>query len=349
MKPDRAVAKIAVLGAGYMGSAITFPLAENGMDVRLWGTWLDDEIIQSCRAGVHPKLKKRLPESVALFSSSELEACLDSVDCVILAVTSEGFPAVFDKLLPLLSESMFLMTVTKGFVAWHGRVERVSAWALERSRHRFPDAGVRWASIGGPVKAVELASHVPTASVYGVRGPEGLPWSFSTDTYRVHLCRDVAGVELCSALKNIYALVLGICDGQSSGADGKRDNLKALLFSRAVEEMAAVVEAFGGRRDTVTGLAGVGDLYVTAQSGRNRRFGELVGRDMKPREAYQRMLDEGEVAEGYRTLELALRFLRQPKKLEIGSLPLLAALERIVIMENSAEREIRRYLKSSGS
>jgi glycerol-3-phosphate dehydrogenase (NAD(P)+) len=199
------------------------------------------------------------------------------------------------------------------------------------------------------VKAVELAYFVPTATVYGIRSPDGFPGSFSTNTYRVYLCRDVAGVELCSALKNVYALALGICDGLTSEAEGKRDNLKALLFSRAVGEMIAVVEAFGGNSDTATGLAGVGDLHVTAQSGRNRRFGEMVGKGIKPREAYRRMLDEGEVAEGYRTLELALRFLRQSKVSETGSLPLLAALERIVIMENSAEKEILRYLASCGS
>ena len=110
------MADVAVLGAGYMGSAITFPLCENGHGVRLWGTWLDDELVAAAREGDHPRLHKRLPERVRLFYAHELEDALHGVDFLIIAVTSEGFLPVFGKLLENLDQPLPFFTVTKGFV-----------------------------------------------------------------------------------------------------------------------------------------------------------------------------------------------------------------------------------------
>jgi len=91
--------KIAVLGAGYMGSAITFPLSDNGFDINLWGTWLDDEIIKSCINGYHPKLKKKMPDRVSFFYSDDLKEAIKDVDIIFVGVTSNGFLDVFKKLI----------------------------------------------------------------------------------------------------------------------------------------------------------------------------------------------------------------------------------------------------------
>ncbi len=89
--------KAAVLGAGYMGSAITFPLSDNQVEVNLWGTWLDDEIIKSCINGYHPKLKKKMPDNVKFFYSHDLKKAVNDVDMIFVGVTSNGFLDVFKK------------------------------------------------------------------------------------------------------------------------------------------------------------------------------------------------------------------------------------------------------------
>jgi len=186
--------KAAVLGAGYMGSAITFPLCDAGWEVRLWGTWLDDEIIDKCRHGSHPKLKKKLPENIRLYGAMELESAIEGADIVFIAVTSEGFVPVFDRYLSTVGETglalhahtrntnsgrQAICALTKGFVRYKGRVYCISEAAEKMhsdkfnasegtgvSRENDVSKGLSWISIGGPVKAVELSERVPTATVY---------------------------------------------------------------------------------------------------------------------------------------------------------------------------------------
>jgi glycerol-3-phosphate dehydrogenase (NAD(P)+) len=306
------MARIAVLGAGYMGSAVTFPLAERGHEVRLWGTWLDDELVRASRAGRHPRLKRPLPPTVEVLDSGALARAVQDADAVFIAIASEGFVPVFERLLPHIGPDTPLFCLTKGFIRAEGgalepaggilRVSEAASLLCTRARGR--PVG-RWAAIGGPVKAVELADGIPTGSVYGLSDPSmaELAASFRTPTYRTIPSADVTGVELCAALKNAYAIALGICDGMYGPQPGRfYDNAKAFLLGASVLEMGAIVEAAGGSRESAAGLPGAGDLYVTAQSGRNRKFGELIGSGIPAGEAYSRMNAAGEIAEGYHAL-----------------------------------------------
>jgi glycerol-3-phosphate dehydrogenase (NAD(P)+) len=346
------MSRITVLGAGYMGAAVTFPLAAAGHEVSLWGTWLDDPLLEACRAGAHPKLKLPLHPSVRLFPSSELASALEGAEILFFAISSEGFVPVMERLAacPAFRVAVPIFSLTKGFVDWNGGILRPSqcAQAVLRERGEGRAAGcasgraanratapaLRWASIGGPVKAVELAHGVPTASVYACSDPglESLLPSFCGPYYRVHAGKDQPGLELCAALKNAYAILLGICDGALANAEGRAfDNLKALLFSKAVEEMAEIAEAAGGQRQTAFGLAGAGDLYVTAASGRNRRYGERVGRGEEPGNAYESMCAAGEIAEGYPAVRLGGRLLERLSPHPAARLPAFDALQRILI------------------
>lgn len=336
--------KVSVLGAGYMGSAITFPLSHNGIPVNLWGTWLDGNIIDSCRKGYHPKLKKALPDSVHFYNSEDLLPCVEDADLIIIAVTSEGFLSVYKKLLECSNKSPLLITLTKGFAQDNGEVKRLSETAQRLFKERFPCEEVLWVSVGGPVKAVELSNKVPTVTVFGINNQKikdviGL---FATDYYRVSLTDDVIGVELASAFKNVYAIALGISNSIYQSLDkGHCDNLNAFLFNQAANEMALIIEAGGGRRDTVFDLAGIGDLYVTSQSGRNRKFGDYIGRGVSPKNAYKMMLEEGEVAEGYNTLSKGMIYLRQLGKGLLDELPLFQILYRTVFEERDFSEELK--------
>ncbi len=321
--------KVAVLGAGYMGSAITFPLSDRGITVNLWGTWLDDDIIYSCRQGLHPKLKKPMPPGVTFFTSGHLAESLKGADAVFIAVSSEGFIPVFSRLLDAGLDGRMVFCLTKGLLSYRGRVERISRVAQIMAEEK---AGSKlcWVPVGGPVKAVELASKMPTLSIYGTGPKEDYDiQGLKTPYYRITSTSDVCGVELCSAFKNIYAISLGICDGLFlKQKDIQYHNFSSLLFTRAAEEMKLLVSCAGGDGQTVFSAAGIGDLYVTSQSGRNRYYGELVGSGTHPGKAYQDMSLAQETAEGYIGLRSGLIYARALGISE--ELSLLAGLYKII-------------------
>jgi glycerol-3-phosphate dehydrogenase (NAD(P)+) len=294
-----------------------------------------------------------LPPEVELFGSDRLEEALAGAGLLFLAVSSEGFVPVLERLLasPALPPGLPLFCLTKGFIAHEGRIVLASVRGAELYRSRFPGSPFRWASIGGPVKAAELARGVPTASVYALSDPSLGPFlaSFRTPYYRVRRSDDLIGLELCAALKNAYAILLGICDGLFRGsAAGPVDNLKALLLSRAVDELAGIVEAGGGRASTAYGPAGIGDLYVTAQSGRNRLLGERIGAGGEPAQAYSLMCSSGQLAEGYLAVRHGPSFLAGLAAPPAGGRELLDALYRILFEGAGCRGELERLTRGYG-
>ena len=339
--------KIAVLGAGYMGSAITFPLSENGHCVNLWGTWLDDEIIDSSLKGYHPKLKKALPESVRLFYSDSLEKVVQDVDIIFIGITSDGFLPVFQKLLDCIDKNYYFFKLTKGLVNHNGKIRRITETAEELFREKFSDEDFLWTTIGGPVKAVELSDKIPTASVYAYNNKKlkDTPYNFSTEYYSVTTSDDIVGVEISSAFKNVYAIATGICDGiYSKNRKGMYHNFKAFIFNQAMIEMSNIIEAAGGRKETVFNLAGTGDFYASSLSGRNRRLGDFIGSGLKPSIAYKNMHQEGEIAEGYLTLKIGYRWVNDIKKNFREELPLLSSLYNIIFNYHDPTEELIRFV-----
>lgn len=346
------IKRVAVLGAGYMGGAITFPLSDSGHIVRLWGTWLDDDIIDSCRSTIHPKLGIPLRQGVETFHSNSLAEAVDDVQCIFIAVSSDGFVPVLKRLFEVQRLPCSVFCLTKGFVEEGRRVKRLSEWAAKELSKRVGEDQFGWVSVGGPVKAVELSRMVPSASVYGVSGASLREVSrhFSTQYYRIVRCDDVAGVELSSAFKNVYAVGLGICDGiYKQRSEAEYHNICAILFNQGVAEISTIVEQVGGDRSTVYGLAGLGDLYVTGRSGRNRKYGELIGAGGQPEETYERMILEGDLAEGYDALAKGVRWWEKEQKRSLDELPLLKTLHRIVINRKKPEKEIYSFVKWYGS
>jgi len=344
--------KIAVLGAGYMGSAITYPLTENGHKVNLWGTWLDDEILDSCRKGLHPKLKKALPGPVDLYYSDDLAKAVRDADMVFIAVTSEGFVPVFKLLLDNIEnieKEHYFYKLTKGLVESDGTVKRATQAAEELFTGKFPGKDFLWTTIGGPVKAVELSDKIPTASVYGVGNSRlwNFPFDFATDYYPVTITDDIIGVEVSSAFKNVFAIAVGLCDGiyKTSASEGMYHNFNAFVFNQAMIEMSEIVQAAGGRAETVFDLAGIGDFYVASLSGRNRRYGDFVGNGSDPLKTYKKMYAEGEVAEGYQALKIGFKWVNSLKDDFTGELPLLSSLHKIIFGRHDPLDGLKEFVK----
>lgn len=294
-----------------------------GHDVRLWGTWLDDAMLEPCERGApHPRLKRGL-EGIQLFRAPRLAEALDGAGLVVHAVSSAGAIAVMTRASAHVPD-VPVLSVTKGLLESPrtARMDRVDVVVNEHVGRSF-----RFVHAGGPAKAIEIARGVLTWMEFagGGEGDASLcARALSGQGLVVSASNDIAGAELCSALKNAYATGLGLWDGYI-GPDAH--NARAACFTQAIVEMRALVAAGGGRVETVHGPAGVGDLHVTAAAGRNRLFGERVGRGTPAEKVAAEMLAAGELTEGYAAIQTAWRFARER---EVSGLPLLSALHAIV-------------------
>lgn len=323
-----------------MGSAMACVARRRGHDVRLWGTWLDDALLEPCERGeAHPRLGLRL-EGMELLRAPRLAEALAGAELVVHAVTSEGAVPVMTRAAPHLPD-VPVLSVTKGLLESPRRqvMDRID---LVVSEHL--GRPVRFVHAAGPAKAMEVARGVLTWMHYaGVAGDaETCARALEGQGLVVTTSDDVAGAELCSALKNAYATGLGLWDGHV-GPDAH--DARAACFTQAIVEMRALVEAGGGRAETVHGPAGVGDLHVTAAAGRNRAFGEHVGRGKPARQVAADMLAVGQLTEGYPAIATAWRYAREHG---VTRLPLLAALHAVV-WEDAPVAEVLARLTVGGT
>jgi len=342
------MARITILGAGFMGSALTIPASHNRHQVALWGTWLDDPLIEAVRRGEpHPKLRLSLPPGVRVYHHTELAPALSGADLVVNAVTSEGTLPVLTCALPHLVSGTPLMSVAKGLLRRRsGRVDTISAVIMER----LPPSLRRdfhLVVVGGPSKAMELARRVPTAVCYASADAATRRLAralFQTPYYAIREITDVRGLEVCSAFKNAYAIAIGLCDGLvKAGRWEATTNTKAALFVRAIGELETLVRSVRGDLANVTSLPAVGDLFVTGVAGRNRTFGEMRGSGMPTRRVVAELSARDELTEGYAAIGVGHTFARQRR---LRGLPLLEALFRIVYRNADPERELRGALFS---
>jgi glycerol-3-phosphate dehydrogenase (NAD(P)+) len=280
---------VTILGAGVMGSAMTLPFADRGMAVRLVGTHLDDAIIDSVRAtGLHPRLAVTLPKSVQPLYHADFTAALaaDS-DLILLGVSSAGVNWAIEKLATAMTRPVPVVMITKGMSpagAGLAAFPDVVSVALEkRLGFRVPVA-----AIGGPCIAGELAVRRQTGTVVVSRDlslAANLCKQLETEYYHPRPSMDMLGVEICAAFKNFFAIAVGWAHGHfevMAAAENKarNNNAAAILFDQAVREMMALVRALGGSSESVWGMPGTGDLYVTCQAGRNSRLGNHLGRGL---------------------------------------------------------------------
>src|SRR5260370_1441014 len=293
------------LGAGFMGSAMGCVARRHGHEVRLWGTWLDDSLLDACERGEpHPRLRVPLG-GVALFRGAQLASALEGAELVVHAVNSDGPVAVMTKAaahLPPVS----VLSVTKGLLESPrtGKMERINVVVGEHVR--MP---IRFVHAGGPAKAIEIARGVLTWMQFA--GPAVdvalCARAFGDEHLFVSTSADLAGAQLCSALKNADATGLGLWDG-FVGADGH--NARAACFTPALLEMRTLVVAGGGSAEAVEGPAGVGDLHVTAAAGRNRAFGEGAGQGRPASQVAAEMDAAVQFPEGHAAIAAGLRFAR---------------------------------------
>jgi glycerol-3-phosphate dehydrogenase (NAD(P)+) len=290
----------AVLGSGSWGTALAFHLANVGHDVRLWGRnpALISELTERRANAVY------LPDIVLpprVRPTASLEDALRGADIVVAALPSHGTRDVIRSASRFIPRSALIVSATKGIE--QETLLRVSEVIAEEVRGARPVA-----VLSGPSFALEVARGMPTAVAVACVDPvlaEDVQREFRAPYFRLYASTDVVGVEIGGALKNIIAIAAGVVEGLGLG-----QNALAALVTRGLAEISRLACAAGGRRETLAGLSGLGDLVLTCTGSlsRNRHVGvELAhGRSVAEIVGSMKM-----VAEGVKTTSAALALGRQ--------------------------------------
>ena len=299
------MAKIGILGAGTWGVALARMLTNCGNDVVVWSA-LPEEIDSLSCTRKHPNLKGMVIPDATRFTKALRDACTEK-DILLFAVPSVFVRTTARSAAPYIPDGQIIVDVAKG-------IEPNTLMTMTQIiRDELDKAGgrenVKLVALSGPTHAEEVALDLPTTIVSActdLQAAELVQDVFMNTCLRVYTNPDVEGVELCGAVKNIIALAAGISAGLGYG-----DNTKAALITRGMAEITRLGTAMGCYPQTFTGLAGIGDLIVTATSAhsRNNRCGYLIGQGMRPDEAVKAV---GMVVEGINaipaTLTLANRY-----------------------------------------
>jgi len=286
--------RVAILGAGSWGTALAVHCARIGHQVRLWGR--DPEFIEELeRDHVNARYMPAAVLADAILPTAALDVALDGAALVVVAIPSHGVRAVLQQCRSLVPPTVVVVSATKGLE--EGSLSRMSQVVSEEmGQHAI-------AVLSGPSFAVEVASGLPTAVVVAsedAAAAEFVQHHLKGPTFRLYASEDVAGVEIGGALKNVIAIAAGAVEGLGLG-----HNALAALITRGLVEISRLACAEGGRRDTLSGLSGLGDLTLTCTGdlSRNRHVGVELGRGR----TLPAILSEMRmVAEGVRTTNAAL-------------------------------------------
>ncbi|HLR79987.1 MAG TPA: NAD(P)H-dependent glycerol-3-phosphate dehydrogenase [Bacillota bacterium] len=319
------MAKVAVLGAGSWGTALSIVLSDNGHDVRLWTHRKEQaDAINQTHKNKH-YLKIMIPKQIQAYY--QLDEAIDDVDAIVIVVPTKAIRDVCQQLNDILTDHVTIIHASKGIEPIS--LKRVSQLICEEMDEYSHEEIV---ALSGPSHAEEVAERQPTTVTVASSIPEHAAFAqdlFINHTFRVYTSTDLIGVELGGALKNIIALGAGISDGLGYG-----DNAKAALITRGLAEITRLGTSLGANPLSFLGLSGVGDLIVTCTSvhSRNWRAGHMLGKGKNLDEILERM---GMVVEGVRTTKATYEFAKQQQV----DMPITAGIYQI-LFKNTPPREV---------
>ena len=309
--------KILIIGGGAMGSAFTVPCLENNNSVTITEPYSKTFIKNlSSKNKFHSALKINLPKKLKLrkFSSNLLN---EKFDLIVIALSLSGIDFIGKQLKNLNIKSPILV-LTKGL-----KYEKKSKRILTISEQLKKNYNVSNLSVlKGPCLAKELARKNQTSVVIANRNikiAKSIGKFISTKYYLTEYSKDVVGVEVCSAIKNIYSMIIGA--GQSL-------NSSSNLFQKSILEMKYLIKYFKGKDETILGLSGVGDLYVSAAGGRNSKMGSYLGKGLTFKSAKKRFMPKDTVEGEQLAREIGPYIL---KKIDKKRIPLMINLLKAIL------------------
>ena len=271
-----------------MGSAFTVPCMDNKNDVTLVGTHLENELIIDIKKNknFHPALKTNLHQKLKVERFENLKSIINNgIDVIVAGISSVGIEWFANEIAKYYKKKLPIILLTKGLAVQNDELITLSNKIdnlLKEKGHKE----INISAIKGPCLATGLANKMRTGTVIAnsdIKEAQLLKKIISTNYYSTELTDDIQGVELSSAIKNIYSMLIGAAEGLSNSTAPIEIqskyylNTSASLIHRSISEMAEFVTYYGGHTETVYGLAGLGDLYVSAIGGRNSLMGKYLG------------------------------------------------------------------------
>ena len=298
--------KIIIIGGGAMGSAFTIPCLENNNKVTITEPYSKRFIRDlSSKGKFHSALKIKLPKKLK-FKKFSKETLKEKSDLIVIALSLSGIDFIARELKDLKIKTPILV-LTKGLKYQKKNKKIFTISEQFKKNYNISNVSV----LKGPCLAKELAKKNQTSVVIAnknIKVAKSIGKIISTKYYVTEYSRDVVGVEVCSAIKNIYSMIIGA--GQSL-------NSSSNLFQKSILEMKYLIKHFKGKEETISGLAGVGDLYVSAAGGRNSKMGSYLGKGYTFKNAKKRFMPNDTVEGEQLAREIAPYILRKIKKKKI--------------------------------
>ena len=330
--------KIIIIGAGAMGSAFSVPCVDNKNEVIVVGTHLENRLIDkiNLNKNYHPVLKTKLPKKVKFERHERLKVILkNKLDLIVVGVSSIGIEWFVNQISKDYKKDIPIVLLTKGLSIFNNKITTLSdkiQKLLKKNGHPL----VNISAIKGPCLAASLANKMRTGVVIAnpnKKVSQALKKIISTNYYSIEISNDLMGVEISGAIKNIYSMLIGASEGLSNSKASKKIkskyylNTSASLIHRSISEMFKFVSYYGGNPNTVYGLAGLGDLYVSAIGGRNSLMGKYLGQGYLYKEVKRKFMRNITVEGAQLALEIGPKILRD---LNYKNFPLMFSILKTI-------------------
>jgi glycerol-3-phosphate dehydrogenase (NAD(P)+) len=313
--------KILIIGAGAMGSAFAVPCIDNKNDVTIVGTHLENDLIEKIKSNdqIHPTLKTKLSGDIKFEKFEKLQTILEhDPDIIVCGVSSIGIEWFVRQISKNYKKGIPIILLTKGLSILDNELTTLS----DKIRNILSKDGhseINISAIKGPCLAAGLANKMRTGTVIAnkdIKESQSLKEIISTNYYSTEISEDINGVELSGAIKNIYSMSIGASEGLSNSKAPKEIqskfflNTAASLIHRSISEMVEFVSHYGGKAETVYGLSGLGDLYVSAIGGRNSLMGKYLGEGYLYNDAKEKFMKNITVEGAQLAIEIGPKILQ---------------------------------------
>jgi len=341
------MSKIVIIGAGAMGTAFAFPCLDNNHDINIVGTHLENDFIDQLNKNnrLHPGLNTEIPQDINILKFDQFDAIFKSnVDLIVLGISSKGIEWVADQLFRIYNNKKLpdILMLTKGLSIYQNNYELLVD-KLERLLSSKGIKEINISAVGGPCLATGLANRVHSSVVIAnkdVSTAKKIASMLNTNYYHTSFSDDLHGVEVCAAVKNIFSMAVGaakgLCSKNASNEIREKNylNTASALIKQSVQEMEIFVEHLKGKKETVKGLAGLGDLYVSSGGGRNSKMGSYIGEGMTFSEAKKSKMEKVTVEGADLAIEIGKKVNEDFDK---KKLPLMLGMINAIIEDKKLE------------
>ena len=328
-----------------MGSAFSFPCIDNGHNVSLIGSPLENNIIDKLnrKNKFHKALGLSLSKKLKIFKVDKLTEKLKlKNDLIVVAVNSKGIEWAGKEISKYFVSSSSILLLTKGLTVINNEFTTlVEKFKLILEKNNITDSKI--SGVGGPCLASGLANRIKSSVVLANENKnivKNIGNIISTDYYSTEFSNDLLGVEICAAIKNIYSMIIGASEGLNSSniaKDIKKKyylNTAASLMHKAINEMVYFTKTLKGKEETVYGLSGLGDLYVSSAGGRNSKMGKYLGEGYDYKTAKEKFMKNETIEGAELILEIGTKVLRD---FDTKKIPLMTSLIKSILENRKLE------------